>query len=423
MHKLPSRGRIAYLGAMRHRPRGLVRHLAGMLTPAAATFGKVALERDAGLRARRFVAAARDRVQQRRRQTRPRMRALTVSPGGRFAWREVPAPPAPGPDAATVHPIAVATCDLDRLLALGRTPFPLPLHFGHECVAEVLSVGERVSSVRPGQRVVVPFQISCGSCPPCRTGRTANCASVPAISMYGFGVGGGHWGGAVSDELAVPYADAMLVPLPDGIDPAAAASVADNVCDGYRHVAPYVPDLLQRDPDAGVLILAGIARRTRFSPSVPLYAGLVARALGARHVHLVDRRSDVREHAERLGLLPLAPAQLRRQPPAPLVVDVTGSPAGLRAALRHTAPDGVCSSAGGLHRTARIPTALMYGRNATYHVSRTHARTLIPQVLELMRTGRLQPEQATTELGRLDDAPRAIKRHVLDDVTKTVLVE
>ena len=41
------------------------------------------------------------------------------------------------------------------------------------------------------------------------------------------------------EQLAVPYADAMLVALPDGIEPVAAASVADNVCDAHRHVAPH----------------------------------------------------------------------------------------------------------------------------------------------------------------------------------------
>ena len=352
------------------------------------------------------------------------MRALTARPGGRFDWREVPVPPPPGPLAAMVHPIAIATCDLDRSLGLGATPFALPLHFGHECVAEVLSVGEQVTSVRPGQRVVVPFQISCGKCPACRQGRTGNCASVPPISMYGFGVGGGHWGGALSDQLLVPYADAMLVSLPDGVEPAAAASVADNVSDGYRHIAPYAHDLLERDADADVLIMAGIGRRPVLSASVPLYAGLIARALGVLHVHLVDSRGGVREHAAQLGLHPLKPSELSRHPPAPLVVDATGSAAGLRSGLRHTARDGVCSSAGGLHRSARIPTGMLYGRNVTYHVSRTHVRTLIPQVLELMSSGQLHPDRVTTHLADLDDAPGAIKRHVLrGEATKTVLVE
>jgi len=388
----------------------------------AVTAASVALERDAGLRACRLAGAARDRVRQRVRPSRPRMRALGARGGGRFAWRAAPVPAPAGPDAAIVHPIAVATCDLDRPLALGATPFPLPLHFGHECVAEVLSIGERVTTVRPGDRVVVPFQISCGSCAPCRQGRTGSCTSVPPISMYGFGVGGGHWGGAASDQLSVPYADAMLVALPDGVDPAAAASVADNVSDGHRHVAPYLPGLLAQDPEATPLVLAGLGRRPTLSPSVPLYAGLVARALGAREVLLVDRREHVRRHAEQLGLHALAPSELSRALLSPLVVDVTGSAAGLRTALSHVAPDGICSSAGGLHRSARIPTGLLYGRNATFHVSRTHARAVIPQVLALVAARRLAPERVTTHVADLDDAPRALREHVVGGATKTVLV-
>lgn len=404
-----------------YRPRGAVRHAAGLTGPTAALFSKVALERQAGLRVKRLRAATLDRVSQRRRPTREKMRALTVETGGRVEWKQAPAPPPPGPDGAVVHPIATATCDLDRLLALGRTPFPLPLHFGHECVAEVLSVGERVTNVRPGDRVVVPFQISCGNCHPCRAGHTGNCATVPPVSMYGFGVGGGHWGGVLSDQLAVPYAEAMLVPLPAGIEPAAAASVADNVCDGYRHIGPHT-SLLQH-PDSEVLILAGIGRRPVFSPSVPLYAGLVAKALGARWVHFVDSRDDVRRHAERLGLEAHRSDDLRRIPALPLVVDATADPAGIRAAIEHTAPDGVCTSVGALHRTARLPVGLMFGRNATFHIGRSHARALIPAVLDLMTAGRLRPELVTTQLAGIDQAPRAINAHIRGQETKTILVE
>ena len=56
-------------------------------------------------------------------------------------------------------------------------------------------------------------------------------------------------------------------------------------------------------------------------------------------------------------------------------------------------------------------------------VARTHVRTLIPQVLELMSTGRLDPALVTTHLGRIDDAPASISHHVLrGQATKTVLV-
>jgi alcohol dehydrogenase len=320
-----------------------------------------------------------------------------------------------------VRPIAAATCDLDCPLVLGATQIPLPLHLGHECVAEVLSVGCDVASVAPGDRVVVPFQISCGACAPCRNGLTGSCTGVPPVSMYGFGFAGGHWGGAYADELAVPHADAMLVPLPAGVDPAAAVSVADNVCDAYRHIALHLPALLARDADTPVLVVGALDRRSLFTPSVPLYAGLIATALGARRVVLADARVHVREHARRIGLDAVAPRRLRYMPPFPLVADVSADRVDV--ALRCTAPDGVCSSSGGLHRAARLPFLQMYIRNATLHVGRTHARALMPAVLELIASGRLRPEVLTTRVAPLDDAPAVLSEHIRDPRSvKTVLV-
>src|SRR3954467_9844885 len=218
--------------------RWWLRQARALADPAGPVAGRIMFEREAEQRVRRLRAALADATRQRARPSRARRRALPLVPGGRLRWRSVPAPQPPGPLGAVVRPLAVATCDMDRPIGLGATPFPTPLAFGHECVAEVLSVGGEVAAVRPGQRVVVPFQISCGACGACRAGRTANCLAVPPVSMYGFGPAGGHWGGAVADELSVPFADAMLVPLPGGIDPVAAASVADNVSDAHRHVGP-----------------------------------------------------------------------------------------------------------------------------------------------------------------------------------------
>jgi alcohol dehydrogenase len=400
---------------------GLVRHACHLVRPSAVPAMRVALERDARVRGRRLVTAARDAVREFRRPTRPRMRALVVTAPGQLRWRSVPAPARPGPHEAVVHPIAIATCDMDRSLALGATPFPVPLRFGHECVARVLAVGGEVRDVAPGDVVVVPFQISCGDCGPCRYGRTANCASVPPISMYGFGLAGGHWGGAIADELTVPFADGMLVPLPDGIDPAAAASVADNVSDAYRHIGPHLGAILAEGRPAEVLIMGSPSQRTLFTASVPLYTGLIAHALGAQHVTLVDARPEVRAQADALGIDAVTPGELRGSYTAPLVVDLSTRRAGLRRAVAHTAPDGVCSSSGSLDRTARLPFSAMFGRNVTVHVGRASARCAIPGVLELMTTGRLAPERVTTQLAPIDDAVAALGRHIRGSSTKTIL--
>jgi alcohol dehydrogenase len=401
------------------KPRGRLRHYGGLLSPDVAAGTPVLLERARAQRTRRLVAAGTDALHERLRPTRRRMRALVAHPGGRLRFSDAPAPPAPTSDGAVVHPVAASTCDIDCPIALGRLQFPLPLHLGHECVAQVLAVGERVRTVKPGDIVLVPFQISCGSCAACRAGRTGNCMNVPPASMYGMGLLAGHWGGAFADELAVPYADAMLVPVPPELDPVAVASVADNICDAYRHIAPHVPGLLAEDADADVLIIAATGRRFLFSSSLALYTGLIARALGARNVCVADSRPSLRAHAERLGLEAVDPRTLRRRPPSRLVVDASVDQ--LPLAIAKTAPDGICSSAGSFHRGARIPTLSMYIRNISLHVGRAHVRALIPQVLELIADGRVHPEEVITSVASLDDAPRALGEHFAGDGVKTVL--
>src|SRR5664279_1901387 len=128
------------------------------------------------------------------------MQRVVLDGAARVRWEEVDEPRLTGPDAALVRPIAIATCDLDTAVLRGRYPLEGPYPFGHEGIAEVVAVGDAVTSVVPGDRVIVPFQISCGTCEPCRRGRTGNCAAHPRMSTYGLGTMGGlEWGGLLAD--------------------------------------------------------------------------------------------------------------------------------------------------------------------------------------------------------------------------------
>lgn len=191
------------------------------------------------------------------------MEQLVYTGPGSLEWREAAAPRLASDRAALVRPVAVATCDLDALIVAGDSPFPPPFPVGHECVAEVVELGEEVGGLRPGQLVSVPFQLSCGECDACRSGRSSNCSGVPFMSTYGFGPAVAEWGGFLSDLVAVPYAEHMLVPRPEGLEPARVASASDNIADAWRAVAPH----LQREPGAPVLVVGGAGPgRSAFTP-------------------------------------------------------------------------------------------------------------------------------------------------------------
>ena len=115
----------------------------------------------------------------------------------------------------------------------------------------------------------------------------------------------------------------------------------------------------------------------------------------------------------------LHPRQLRRAAPPRWWWTPTPT---MGLALANTAPDGVCTSSGGLHRSGSVPLLRMYVRNATLHVGRTHARALIPQVLDLMVDGRLHPQDIPMNVAPLDDATGALREHFLGgESVKTVL--
>ncbi len=327
------------------------------------------------------------------------MQELTYLGPGRVEWRESAPPTLRADCEAIIEPIAVATCDLDVAMLQGQfTMFEGPFPIGHEGVGRVVDVGDTVTTVSPGDVVIIPFQISCGACPTCTRGRTANCTSVPNGSMYGLRPFGGDWGGFLSDRFRVPFADSMLVGLPEGIDPLAVASCSDNLPDAWRAVAP----ALQQHPGDDVLIVGGGAN------SVPLYATAIALALGAGHVDYLDSDPTRLEIAGSLGARTAPGPAPHRFGTYPITVDASGSERGLGCALRSIAPDGTCTSVSIYQEAIAIPLFEMYTKGVTFRTGRTHARPPIPDLLGLIADGGLHPELVTSAVVGWNEACTAL---------------
>jgi threonine dehydrogenase-like Zn-dependent dehydrogenase len=317
-------------------------------------------------------------------------------------WAETEEPASPGPGAALVRPVAIATCDLDVAVLTGRYPLKGPYPFGHEGVVEVVEIGGEVTGVAPGDLAVLPFQISCGACPPCRRGRTGNCAAHPPMSMYGLGeMGGLEWGGLLADLVTVPHAGSMLVLLPAGVDPVAVASASDNIPDGWRTVGPQ----LAADPGAEVLVVGGEAGPY----SIGLYAAGLAVALGSARVTYLDQDPRRLAIAAALGAQVIDGAPPRKAGAFPITVDASGTPEGLRCALNSTAPDGTCTSPSIYLTDPALPLFSMYTRGCTLHTGRVHARPAIPSVLDLVAAG-FDPSLVTSAVVPRSAAADALAR-------------
>ena len=331
-----------------------------------------------------------------------------------IAWEEIETPKLLEPRDALVRPIAVARCDLDPAIAIGLYPMPAPFVMGHEMVGEVVAVGEAISNVHLGDKVIVPFQLSCMTCTPCLRGHTNACVNVPSGTAFGLGPHGGiDLGGALAELVRVPWADVMLIPLPEGMDPVVAAGIPDNVSDGYRCVAA---PLAER-PGAPVLVVGGLA------PSVGLYAVMAALALGAERVVYVD------DDAARLELAAAAGAEvvnakdqwdsLKLAERFPIVVDANVLDPGRNFALRSVEPCGVCTSvSGGASSRSNLPLQSMYLKGVRYEIGRVHACATARPVLDLVSSGALDPARIINKVVPFSEAVEGM----ILPVTKVVFV-
>jgi threonine dehydrogenase-like Zn-dependent dehydrogenase len=321
------------------------------------------------------------------------MRELTYIAPGKLEWRERPDPAIQTPNDAIVRPLAATTCDLDQLIIHGRSPFAGPFAIGHECLGEVVAVGENVRLHCVGDVVVVHWHISCGHCVRCTSARPNSCASHQPGAMYGL-PGMGDWGGTFSDLLRIVSADTALTPVPPGIDLAGVASAADNLPFGYEFTVPH----LAAAPGAEVLVMGGCG-------SIALYAVMFAAAAGASRVvyHDVDR--DRLAIAERLSAEVVDGAVPRSAGSFPIVVDASANAASLMCALRSVEPEGIVSSVGGHFKDEPMPLFEMYRRGVRFYTGRGRGGPNVATVLEWVADGRIDPTIIVSAVAPFDNAP------------------
>ena len=157
------------------------------------------------------------------------MKALVYHGPGQKSWDSVPDPAILEPTDAIVRIDSSTICGTDLHILKGDLPETKPgTVLGHEAVGTVVEVGAAVTTVAPGDRVLVSCITSCGRCRFCKEAK------------YGLCTGGGGWifgyliNGLQAEFARVPFADTSLYKVPEGLSDEQVLFVADILPTAYE---------------------------------------------------------------------------------------------------------------------------------------------------------------------------------------------
>ena len=354
--------------------------------------------------------------------------AVLREPGGDYALEAVEIDD-PGPEEILVRLAAAGYCHTDLIARLGHAGVPMPVVLGHEGAGIVENVGPGVSTVAPGDHVVLSFA-SCRQCPQCLSGHPAACAEFmarniaclrpdgtsPLSDAAGLTVAGRWFGQSsfashcVADLSGVVKVDAGL-PL---------EALAPLGC-GVQTGAGAVLNVL-RPPAGGSIAVFGTG-------AVGLSAVLAAQAQGCERIIAVDLDARRLEIAGRFGATDLVAGgeALADELSASNVtmvdcaLDTTAATAVIEAALGVLRPGGRLGMVG--VGAPAIPGVALAGSKTVIGITEGDAvpQILIPQLIRLWESGHFPFDEMATRYP-LADISAAEKAALEGGVIKPVLV-
>jgi threonine dehydrogenase-like Zn-dependent dehydrogenase len=368
------------------------------------------------------------------------MRALTYHGSKDVRVDTVPDPVLAAPDDLILRVTATAICGSDLHLYRGKIP---DLHsgdvLGHEFMGIVEEVGSGVSDLRPGDRVVIPFVIACGSCFHCRLAEFAACETTnsgkgaainqkgirPPAALFGYSHLYGGVSGGQAEFVRVPKANVGPLRIPDGLSDEQVLFLSDILPTGYQAAI-----------NAGVKPGSSVA--IFGAGPVGLMSAACCRLLGAETIFMVDRLAYRLDFAQRTyGVTPID--FTRVDDPAEYIVtqtngrgvDATIEAVGFEAegsalesaltTLKVEGSSGVairqCIAATRRGGTVSIPgvyAGFVHGfllgdafdKGLTFKMGQTHVQKLMPELLDHIAEGNLDPGVIVTHRMPLEEAAK-----------------
>jgi threonine dehydrogenase-like Zn-dependent dehydrogenase len=364
------------------------------------------------------------------------MKAVVFHGIGDVRLDDVPEPKITDPTDAIVRLTSSAICGTDLHFIRGTMPGTKEGRIlGHEGVGVVEEVGEHVRNLNVGDRVVIPSTIACGTCAYCRAGYYAQCdvanPNGPGTAFFGGPEDAGGFDGLQAELARIPYANVGLVKLPDDVADDQAILISDIVPTAFQAAE------MAQVTDGDVVCVFGCG-------PVGQFAIWSAKHLGAGRIIAVDTIPDRLEAARAQGAEVVdfkaenpvqMVAEMTRRIGPDRVIDAVGVDANrapdadaeiheetLDEIAPDRAPDGrqwqagsgptqvlewaveVVAKAGtvsliGVYppTVERFPIGAAMMKNLTITMGNCNHRRYIPRLVDLVRSGSLDPSALVTQ--------------------------
>ncbi|MGB7137168.1 MAG: glutathione-independent formaldehyde dehydrogenase [Acidobacteriaceae bacterium] len=224
------------------------------------------------------------------------MKAISYEGERRMAVSDRPKPKRKEPTDALLRVTTSGICGSDLHMFDGRTPLERGTVVGHEIMGVIEEVGEAVRSIQPGDRVVLPFNVSCGFCHNCTRGNTHACLTMNQQPHAAYGYAGmGPYQGGQAEYVLVPYADFNCLKLP--------GKPGDQHEDDFLLLSDVFPTAYHATELAAVT--PGKTVAIFGAGPVGLLAAHCSLIRGASEVYVVDRVKSRLDKAKELGATPV----------------------------------------------------------------------------------------------------------------------
>ena len=378
------------------------------------------------------------------------MRAMVYRGPYKIRVEEKDIPKIEHPNDAIIRVTTGAICGSDLHLYHGMMPDTrVGTTFGHEFAGVVHQVGSSVQNLIPGDRVMVPFNVYCGSCWFCARGLYSNCHNVnpnaTAVGgIYGYSHTCGGYDGGQAEFVRVPFADVGPSRIPDWMDEEDAVLLTDALPTGY--FGAQLGDIVEGD----TVVVFGAG-------PVGLFAAKSAWLLGAGRVIVVDhleyRLEFVRNYAQcevvnfkEVGDMAEHIKKMTDWLGADVCIDAVGAEATgnalqhltgvklklqagaatvLHWAINSVRKGGTVSIVGVYGPTFNmVPIGNVVNKGLTIRANQASVKRHLPRLIEHIQAGRIKPSEVITHRFPLEAVPDAyhIFSSKLDNCIKPVLI-